>query len=759
MQKLKNAIINFRWPIIIVFVLATLFMVWKMTNVKIDTDTMNILPDTMPSRVDSKKIENTFGSTDVLMYILQAEDILNEKTLQRVDNLARAFKKVDGVKKVISLSTSKDIKGENGSMVVAPAVIRIPSNPVEKEALRKSLKDNELVNKMVVSEDFKATAIIVTLKVGADYKQIYEETEKIVADNPGDEKVSSGGLPAFQARIQKDIVKDMSVLLPLALIIMLVVLYGFFRAKRSVLLPFFVVMISIIFGMGLLPILGWKITMLTLIMPIMVVAYANNYGIYLMARYHELNKLDGEKDNITIVAKVLKGLASPIFFTGLITISGILGLLTHIMVPAQQVGVTAALAIGFSVLASLAFIPAALSLFKLPESEREKKIKTWIWLDKSLAWTSKHITGHTHQILWIAAIVVVLGLAGSYFVKIDTNMEHMFPPNHPISKCYKLIDTYFGGAQNISLVFEGDIKDPKMLRAMDEYKQELIKMPGVGNIMSMSDVMKIMSRALNDKSEPGYNKIPDSREAVAQYLELYSMSGDPDDFEQLVDFDFHKAHFNIRLNDGSTPVVNKIMKKVREIAKNDPRITMIGGYSVVFAELGETLIEGQTSSILIALAVIMLLVMLLFRSGTAGFLFAAPLGLSIIAGLGVIGIFNINLDIATTLIASIVMGTGVDFTVQYLWKYRELRREGMSPETAMSRTLIGTGRAIAFNAICVVSGFGVLVFSSMPPLRHLAILFTVMTMTCMLGTLIIVPVLCVLLRPKFLEPQAKLNQK
>src|SRR3989339_517269 len=642
MQKLKNAIINFRWPIIIVFVLATLFMVWKMTNVKIDTDTMNILPDTMPSRVDSKKIENTFGSTDVLMYILQAEDILNEKTLQRVDNLARAFKKVDGVKKVISLSTSKDIKGENGSMVVAPAVIRIPSNPVEKEALRKSLKDNELVNKMVVSEDFKATAIIVTLKVGADYKQIYEETEKIVADNPGDEKVSSGGLPAFQARIQKDIVKDMSVLLPLALIIMLVVLYGFFRAKRSVLLPFFVVMISIIFGMGLLPILGWKITMLTLIMPIMVVAYANNYGIYLMARYHELNKLDGEKDNITIVAKVLKGLASPIFFTGLITISGILGLLTHIMVPAQQVGVTAALAIGFSVLASLAFIPAALSLFKLPESEREKKIK---------------------------------------------------------------------------------------------------------------------SRALNDKSEPGYNKIPDSREAVAQYLELYSMSGDPDDFEQLVDFDFHKAHFNIRLNDGSTPVVNKIMKKVREIAKNDPRITMIGGYSVVFAELGETLIEGQTSSILIALAVIMLLVMLLFRSGTAGVLSAGPPGVAFIAGLGVMGIFNINLDIATTLIASIVMGTGVDFTVQYLWKYRELRREGMSPETAVSRTLIGTGRAIAFNAICVVSGFGVLVFSSMPPLRHLAILFTVMTMTCMLGTLIIVPVLCVLLRPKFLEPQAKLNQK
>jgi uncharacterized protein len=150
----------------------------------------------------------------------------------------------------------------------------------------------------------------------------------------------------------------------------------------------------------------------------------------------------------------------------------------------------------------------------------------------------------------------------------------------------------------------------------------------------------------------------------------------------------------------------------------------------------------------------MLLVMLLFRSYQAGLLSAVPLVLSMILGFGIMGIFDIRLDMATAFITSIIMGTGVDFTVQFLWKYRAMRREGKSPEAAVAQTLAGTGKAIAFNAICVVSGFGVLILSSMPPLRHLALLFSVLTLTCMAGTLVVIPSLCLLWRPEFLEPVA-----
>jgi uncharacterized protein len=754
-MKLENAIVKFRWPVLSLCLLATAFMGWQLRHMQIETDLEALLPDSMPSRVNTKKIEALFGSSDVLMYIFQAEDVLSEKTLQRLDKVTRAFKKIPGVKKVLSLANTNNIKGEGGAMIVEPAVNRIPENPAEKEALRQALKENEMAYDMVVSKDFKAAAIILTLKSKNKSSQIYAEAEKIVRNFPGDEKVSSGGIPAFQSRIYQDVTRDMLILIPVALLIMLAVLYGFFRTSRSVMLPFLVVVLSTVFGMGLLPLLGWKITLITIILPLMVVAYANNYGLYLMARYRELHVQHGHQDQVMIAAQILRDLAAPIFFTGLITIAGILGLLSHVMIPARQVGVAASLAIGFSVLASLGGIPAILSLMPLPKHKNDKHRHTWVWLDHTLAWVSQKIVSHTKHILWTSTIIAVLGLAAACLLTVDANTERLFSANHPITRATNLINKYFGGTQNISLIFEGDIKDPALLRSMDKYKEDLRHFPGVGQIMSMADVLKIMSKALNDKTEPGYNKIPETRDAVAQYLELYSMSGDPEDFEQLVDFDYHQAQFLIRVNNGSTSVVKKLMHRVGEIAKQDPHITLIGGYSAVFTELADTLIHGQVNSILFALVIIMLLVMFLFRSVAAGLLSSVPLVLSMILGFGIMGLFGIRLDMATAIISSIVMGTGVDFTVQFLWKYRAWRREGKSPEAGVALTLAGTGKAIAFNAICVVSGLGVLILSSMPPLRHLALLFSVLTLACMAGTLVVIPSLCMLWRPKFLEPAAQ----
>jgi hydrophobe/amphiphile efflux-3 (HAE3) family protein len=752
-MKLENMVVKFRWPIMIACFLATAFMGWELSHMQMDTDMEAMLPDSMHSRIDTKKIEAQFGSADALMYIFEADDVLNQKTLDRIDKVTRAFKKIPGVKKVMSLSNAKDIKGENGSMIVANAVTRIPDVLAEKEALRQKLRDNEMVAEAVVSKDFKATAIIVSLKTNSNYQKTYDETQKVIQENPGVEKVSVGGKPAFQAQIAKDVPKDMAVLIPAALVIMLLVLYGFFRTTRSIMLPFLVVVFSTIFGMGLLPLLGWKVTMITAILPLMVVAYANNYGLYLMARYREMHVQHGHVDPVAIVHQVLKDLAAPIFFTGLITIAGILGLLSHVMIPARQVGVAASLAIGFSVLASLGGIPAVLSLMPLPKLSKEKNKHTWIWLDKTLAWTSGRIIGYTKPVLLGSLVIAVLGVSAASLLKVDANTEKMFAKNHPITQCTNLINKYFGGTQNISLMFEGDIKDPALLHSMEKYKAELLHFPGVGQVMSMADIVKILSRALNDKNEPGYDKIPETREAVAQYLELYSMSGDPDDFEQMVDFDYQKSQFIIRVTDGSTASVNRIMKKVRELTKNDPHVTLMGGYSTVISELAGTLIDGQVNSIAFALVIIMLLVMLLFRSFAAGLLSSVPLVLSMILGFGIMGIFGIRLDIATAIISSIVMGTGVDFTVQFLWKYRALREAGQEPAEAVTQTLAGTGKAIAFNAICVVSGLGVLVFSSMPPLRHFAILFCVLTLACMVGSLVVVPSLCMFWRPKFLEPK------
>jgi uncharacterized protein len=751
-MTLENAIVKFRWPVLILCLLATVVMGWQLRKVQVESDLQTLLPETMPSRINTKQIEEQFGSAEALIYIFEADDVLNNKTLQRIDGITRALKKMPGVKEVLSLSNVKNIKGENGSMIVEPAITKIPDDPAGKEALRQELKENEMISGVVVSPDFKASVIIVSFKSKDDYQDLYAQTEKIVKNFPGDEKVSAGGLPVFQTRITQDITRDMFVLIPTALVIMLLVLYGYFRTNRSVALPFVVVIISAIFGMGILPLMGWKITLLTLILPIMAVAYANNYGLYLMAGYRELHVLKGHQDKVKIASQVLKDYYAPIFISGITTIFGIMGMLTHVMIPARQVSLAASLAIGFSLFASLAGITALLSLMPLPKHTPEKDKHTWIWLDLVLARVSKLVVGHPKRILWISALVAVLGLAAALLVKVDANNERLFPAHHPISIAAKIINRHFGGTQNISMVFEGDMKEPGLLRAMEKYKEALRGFPGVGQIVSIADVIKIISRALNDRTEPGYNEIPATREAVAQCLELYSMNGDPEDFETLVDFNYEKAQFMIRINDASTPVVKKLLRKTAEIAKRDKSITMIGGYAAVFSELAETLIRGQVYSIAFAMIIVGLSVVALFRSFIAGLLSSIPLSLSLIMGFGLMGLFGVRLDMATAIISSIVIGTGVDFSVQFLYKYRSLRQAGNDPGNAVARAITGIGKSIAFNAICVVSGFSALLISSMPPMRHLAILFSVLTLTCMVGTLVVVPSICMLWRPRFLEP-------
>jgi predicted RND superfamily exporter protein len=433
--------------------------------------------------------------------------------------------------------------------------------------------------------------------------------------------------------------------------------------------------------------------------------------------------------------------------------AGILGLLSHILVPARQIGIAAAVAIGFSVIVTLGGIPAILSLLPVPKLPRSgAKGKSRSILEDGLSVTARIVTQKPKAVLLISLIVSLLAIAGALMLKVDANQENLFGKKHPISRSTRLINDNFGGSQTISLLVEGDVKDPALLRRLEAYKDTLKRMPGVGQVMSMADVVKTMSKALNDKGEPGYDRVPDTREAVAQYLELYSMSGNPEDFERLVDFNYEKTQFMVQINNGATPVVNTIVKKIKDIQKGDPSIKIVGGYAAIFAELANTIIKGQVESIVFALVAIIVLVILLFRSPVAGALSSIPLVISIVLGFGLMGVTGIRLDIATAVITSIVMGTGVDFTIQFLWGYRSVRRGGVPYAEAMHRTLTTTGKAVTFNALCVIAGFGVLFLSSMPPLRSLAFLFCILTLTCMAATLVVIPALCMVFKPKFLEP-------
>ncbi len=316
-----------------------------------------------------------------------------------------------------------------------------------------------------------------------------------------------------------------------------------------------------------------------------------------------------------------------------------------------------------------------------------------------------------------------------------------------------MINEHLGGVFPLSVVIKGDIKQPTILKMVDDLEKQIAQVEGIGSTTSIAKVVRQMSRVLNAPSDAGYDKIPDSYNAVSQYFELYMMSGDPDDLEKMVDFSFEYAVITARITSTSTPVLRRIIKDVNKLVQGKPEVVYVSGMAAIFAELDINVVRGQFISLAFALLSVTLLMMLVFRSFSAGFISIIPLVLSIAILFGLMGHLNIELNMATALLTSIMIGVGIDYTIHFFWRYREEREKGLNPSKAVKKTLLTTGRGIVFNAFSVIIGFLALLASSFVPVQFFGFLVVVSIFTCLVGALVVVPSICLVIRPRFLEPR------
>jgi preprotein translocase subunit SecF/outer membrane lipoprotein-sorting protein len=284
-------------------------------------------------------------------------------------------------------------------------------------------------------------------------------------------------------------------------------------------------------------------------------------------------------------------------------------------------------------------------------------------------------------------------------------------------------------------------------------------MEAIDLTMSFSGVIREISKALNDPGDPLYDQIPPTREAVAQYMELYNMNGDPDELEQLVDFNYEHAHLMVRINNTTNETVNVILEQLKELSSGDESVEAIGGYGYVRTELANKVQSGTIWSLGIALLVILVLLSIIFRSIAAGLLGIIPLSMSVLILFGLMGLSGVRLDVATALLSSIMIGVGVDYTIHFLWRYKEERGQNRPAREAVLTTLTTTGRGIIFNALSVIVGFVVLIISSFTPIRFFGILVVVSIISCLIGALVILPALVLRFKFNFLEPTTVQSRK
>ncbi len=759
MEKLAQFAIRFRWIIIIAFLGITVFMAMQMKKARFNPDLLTYLPADMPSRVHQKEIEKIFGGTDLVMVVFKTGDVINETTLNRVKIFSQEMKKIKGIEKVMSVFDLKQVRNQDDAMLVDPAVRIIPHTAQEVAEIKKELTENDMVYGSVVSKDFTTTAVIGMKEPGTPDKIVVEQLEELIKKYPGNEEVMLGGSPYLRTENGASMQRDISKLLPLGILFMLVFLFVSFRQFRGVWLPTLVVITSIFISLGFIPLFGWDFTVVTIILPVLLIAVTNDYGIHMFSHYQDDNFPGNTFTKKEISRRMATSLGKPIIIAGVTTMAGLLCMLGHILIPAWQMGILAAIGIAVALLASLLFLPAVSSLLPKPKpvstpanTEGNKGL-----MNKLLFVINRLVTQKPRTVMYSMLAVTLLISLSIFKLSVNTNPSRMFPEGHPVKVSTNLINSKLGGFFPLSVVFEGDIKDPALLKKIDAIEKKIKEMPEVGATQSIAKVTRQIGRALYNPSDTLYDKIPGSYEAVSQYFELYMMNSDPDDLEKMVDFNFEKAMILIRFKEMNTPVLRKCVKEIKEMTKNEPSVKYIGGIADVFSEMDKRIVDGQFISLAMSLLAVFIILAISFRSVKGAFLQIIPLVMAILILFGIMGIAGIELNFTTALLSSIMIGVGVDYTIHLVWRYREERRSGLEAAEAMQHTIHTLGRGIILNAVSVIIGFAALILSSFLSVRFFGILMVVIIFACLVDGLLMVPSLCMVLKPKFLEPDNKNN--
>lgn len=749
-MKKSIFIIRYRWWIIITTAILILGSIIPLSQIRINPDLESYMPDSMLSKQNNKKISEVFGNEEPLLIVFESPDILNANTLKRIQALSQAFSRSTEFQQVFSLFQTKNIRSEEGMMIVDPVVGFIPETSAEKEKLRASIKSNDLAYKLVVSDDFRYTMLMLTSNrtiQDADLMKLVRET---VASVPGDEKVYITGQPYLRDDANTKIGRDVMILLPIGLLVMLAFLWLSFREIKAVLLPFSVVIISIIISMAIIPAFGWELSLIGILIPIMMLAIANNYGVHFVAKYQEMNAIYPRKSMHEIIQETLVYLSKPVVLCGLTTIVGTLGLVVHLLLPARQMGVVSAIGIGVALLLSLTFIPAVMSLMKKDKPQKSLGENPQGFYHELLSKTGNLTTKHPKRSIAFFIFFFIACSLGLIKFKVAADSNNVLPAKHEFNRAIAIANEHFGGNKVINIMFGGDAKNPELLQRLDDYETELEKLSNVGSVTSLATMIRKMSTALNDSSNKGFNRIPESRDAIAQYLELYAMSADPADFERFVNFDYSQTMFTVQYQANTLPEINRLLSTINKLLINEPSNYVIGGYSLIDKEISESVEKGQYYSLVFAFLAIVLLLSIIFKSFAAGLLGSLPLVFAVFCTFGLMGWLGIELSIVTALLSSISIGLGVDFTIHIFWRLKAELFIGKTWIDATKSTVLGIGRGISINALSVMLGFSVLFLSVFPLIQSFAFLIIISLLLCLVSALAFIPALCLLLKPKFL---------
>ena len=743
-----------KYTIIVITILITVFLGYFATKIKIESSVRDLLPRNSKIVKLTEKYGGALNNTDFLVLAFEARGKL---TLKKTTVLYKTIKSIEFLPDVHeSLNPFNIVTFQKDGIRLKFTTLAKDSKPPQNEKDFKNflnrLETDQIAKNLVISGDKTTLAVLFPVDSGVDYEQLLQSVRKILKGIQSSFDTYIAGQFPLDETTSKYLVNDVPRFLILALIVILLVYYFGFKTVRAVILPITTVSLGTLWTAGIMSLLGFKLTVVSMMTPPLVLTLGSSYSIHVLNQYYREATLKNNK--IKWIAESVTHINKTIMMAALTTVIGFFSLISAHIRQIREFGIATSLGIIFCALLSLFFFPAVLSLLPPPTLQQKKRV-TEGPVTRMLGRIGTNIIHWRTFILIGVVVIIALFLVSIKHVEYQTDFTKYYKKQEKAVDDNLFVVRKFGGYIYGYITLSGPkgknnyFLDPKVLKKVSEFESRLRNNHDIAYISSFVTYLELMNKTITGRYE-----IPKNRGMIlllSRYFKaLAATSQGSSVIGTVLHKNFNKITIAIRIYNSDTKsfMLEQRFKTFSTQLTHDEKDTLgpeihteLWGNNLSAFYLSETLAHDQITSLLVSALLIFLLTSLAFRSFLFGLFALIPMAVGIMVNFICMYILKIPLDVVTITFSSVAIGVGVDTSIHLIIQFNRQRRSKHSdPHKILVNTLQIAGRPILLTTLSLVSGLLVLAFSSFTPIMFFGILVSLVLFTTAIGAIIVLPV-------------------
>lgn len=739
-------------PVICGFLLLSALFVYFALKIKMSPDVETLLPKGEKVEELMRQLGGGEPVGEFLVVAVRGQELFTIGTLTAFGEMLDRIKAFEEIQQGIT-PFDMVVIGRTGKQIRMLPLAPGSTAPRTEEELRlfeDRIRNSPFARNLVISADATVLVAIFTCAKTLDYARLMDKIRSVTADYQGRLDIIISGSVPFLERTGIYLARDLSKLLGIAALIILLSYYLGFRAVRGVVLPFIVVALGTVWCLGFMALVGFSLTIVTVVIPPLVLILGSSYSIHVLNQYYR--EAGVEPRNKIWIADSVFHVTWTVLLAAATTIAGLLSLFSVSLVQIWQFAVATSFGIIACALLSMTLLPAALSLLKHPSPRQTEQVLTGLLsrlMEKVAGWALRFK-------LPILAVVAVLAVAFAFTVKrleFTTDTISYFPRHDPVVADMLFLTGKIGGFDEINLTLlapnaqSNYFLQTDILDQVSRLEKDLRSNPDIGYVASFVTYRDYVDSLFGRESDATQSRVPllllarmfrslSGNEDIARYLRI------------MANQDFSRLTLSMRIFNSRTGKfidergLRRILGELELSAKTslDGQIEwVVWGTSLRFLAVADMIRKDLVASILLTLVATGLISCAAFRSFRYGLFTLAPLLVGLMVNFVLMVLFAIPLDATTFMVSSVTIGVGVDNAIHFLLQYRRLRSYSDNIIQVLIDTLRTTGRPIFITTAAIVCGLLVLVLASFKPIVYFGVLVILTLSSTSLATLFVMP--------------------